>query len=243
MKPIEIFHESWHPLLPFLNQEPLITLNTQILPEIKYYPKKENIFNVFKLPLQHYKVVILGQDPYFSPNKAIGIAFAVPKIESIPPSLRIIKKELFNNKGVSFYKDIDDPTWKTLSHWSSQGVLLLNTALTVEAGKAGSHLEYWKQFIIKVIKYSSYNQGMIWLMWGKKAQSFIKYIHNPFIVKGYDEKTIKEIPANPNLNYILKASHPAAETYAGGKAGFYGSNHFKYTNEILSKTNKKEIQW
>lgn len=243
MSPTEIFHDSWHPLLPYLKQEPLTTLNTEILPNIKYYPSKDNIFNVYKLPLKHYNVVILGQDPYFSPNKATGNAFAVPSTENTPPSLRHIKKELMLTHNISFYYDIDKPEWKTLSHWSSQGILLLNTALTVEAGKPGSHLEYWETFIQKTIKYLSYNKGCIWLLWGRKAQKFAKYIKNSFKVSGYDRKTIKEIPADPNLNYILEAPHPAAEGYSGGKAGFYGCNHFYFTNIILEKTNRRKIQY
>lgn len=243
MKPIEIFHESWKPLIKFLNQDPLLTLNSEILPNITYYPRPENIFNVFKLPMSHYKVAILGQDPYPTPNKAIGTAFAVPETEGIPPSLRNIRTEIFNNKGVSFYKDMDDPTWKTLSHWSSQGVLLLNTALTVEAGKAGSHLDYWELFTSKVIKYLTYHQGLVWMLWGKKAQKFGKFIHNRYPVRGYDVNTIKEIPSDPQLNYILEAPHPAAEAYSGGKAGFYGSNHFIYTNEILENTKRNKVKW
>jgi len=102
----------------------------------------------------------------------------------------------------------------------------LNTALTVEAGKAGSHLDYWKEFIIKTIKYSSYSQGMIWLMWGKKAQSFIKYIYNPFTVGGYNEKTIKLININKYNVFDIDAF----------------SNPYKIFDYILSKNVQKSIE-
>jgi uracil-DNA glycosylase len=132
--------------------------------------------------------------PYPTPGKAIGTAFAVPQTESIPASLSNIRKELFNTRGISFYMDIDDTKWRNLSHWNNQGILLLNTALTVESGNAGSHLDYWRTFTEKVIKYISYHQGCVWLLWGKKAQSFGRYINKSMKVQGYDRSTIKHIP-------------------------------------------------
>lgn len=243
MNPKDRIHESWNPIISLLHQEPLTTLSEQILPNISYQPKEENIFKVFNNSVQSIKVVILGQEPYPTPGDAIGRAFAVSENTKIPASLRIIQKEIIDENQNYFNKD-EEPYWKTLQHWEDQGILLLNTALTVETGKAGSHLKYWEDFTKRVISFISSTNPCIWLLWGKKAEAFIPYIsHAPFRVKGYDLETIKSIPANDNWNYILTAPHPAAETYMGGNAGFYGCNHFIYTNEILRVLRKKEIDW
>lgn len=239
-------HESWNPVLGPLYQEPLVTLNNTILPNISYYPKREDIFNSFKRDMKNVKVVILGQDPYPTPETAIGYAFAVNENRNIPPSLRIIRQELDSSYedtdwGNSYLMGSSIPTWKTLQHWVNQDVLLLNTALTVESGKAGSHLKYWEVFTKQVISYISKNNPCIWLLWGKKSQEYKAYIHKPFMVKGYDRYNVKDIPAY-ETNYILEAPHPAAALY-GGKTTFIGCNHFYLTNEILKLNRKKQIQW
>lgn len=234
--------ESWKSITSLLYQEPLTILKEQILPNCSYQPKKENIFRVFQMPVNKIKVVILGQDPYPIPGNAIGRAFAVSENTKIPAILKIIQKELSDEIPLSIpYAGKD---WKTLEHWQDQGVFLLNTALTVETGRAGSHLKYWEEFTKIVISYISVTQPCIWLLWGKKAEKFIPYINqNPFFVKNYDKETIKSIPSNEDWNYILTAPHPAAEIYIGGKAGFYGCNHFIYTNEILKNLKKQTINW
>lgn len=254
MNPIEKIHTDWLPVINLLYQEPLVSLNENILPNISFQPKKENIFNVFQTPIKNIKVVILGQDPYPTPGDAIGRAFAVSENTKIPVSLRNIKQEIFNENRENFpYSDcvlmeqmdnkFNPDNWKTLEHWQEQGVFLLNTALTVETGKAGSHLKYWQEFTKRVISHISSTQPCIWLLWGKKAQEFIPYIKNPYIVKGYDNETIQNIPSNEDWNYILTAPHPAAEAYSGGKAGFFGCNHFMYTNRVLQNLKKAPIYW
>lgn len=237
-------HPSWNPIVGLLYQEPLVTLNNNILPNISYQPKKEDIFNVFSMPLDDVKVVILGQEPYPTPGDAIGYSFAVPEDRRIPASLRIIRQELYNELGEELNM-FPDSYWQPLEHWRRQGVLLLNTALTVETGKAGSHLKYWEQFTQRVIFHIATQNPCIWVLWGKKAEKFLPYITmNPFHVKGYDKETIKFLPASPDYNYILTAPHPAAEeSYSGDKAGFYGCNHFYFINEILSLLNKKLINF
>lgn len=241
MNPIEKIHTDWLPVINLLYQEPLVSLNENILPNISFQPKKENIFNVFQIPIKNIKVVILGQDPYPTPGDAIGRAFAVSENTKIPVSLRNISQEL-ENEGLKESHNFDNP-WKTLEHWQEQGVFLLNTALTVETGKAGSHLKYWQEFTKRVISHISLTQPCIWLLWGKKAQNFIPYIKNPYIVEGYDNETIQNIPSNEDWNYILTAPHPAAEAYSGGKAGFFGCNHFMYTNRVLQNLKKAPINW
>lgn len=229
---IKSIHNDWNPIIRFAYQEPLRKLNYDILPNISFQPKRENIFKVFELKPKDINVVILGQDPYPIPGDAIGLAF-VNGNNKIPRSLKIIYKELENES----YENYD------INKWFEQGVFLLNTALTVETGKAGSHLKYWDNFTKKVIEFISMENPTIWLLWGKHAQKYIKYIHNPIHMIGYDEDTINYVPIDKDKNYIFTSPHPAAELYSGGKAGFYGNNHFKYANKVLVKTKNKLINW
>lgn len=242
MIPTDLIHHSWNPIKGILNQDEMLRLNNEILPNSLYYPPKEQIFRVFQKPLSEIKVVILGQDPYPTPGNANGLAFAVNHNSKIPFSLEKIRQELIQEElSVSHYTSFN---WRTLEHWEQQGVFLLNTALTVESGKAGSHLKYWEYFIRNVIYYIAQNQPCIWLLWGKKAQSFaINMPQNKiFRVKGYNKETIEQIPANPYVNYILEAAHPAAEAYSNN-AGFLGCNHFHFVNKILERNSQKTINW
>lgn len=232
MNPMDKVDESWTPILhSFYQSKGLIELKRDILPHISFQPSREDIFNVFSMPLDSIKVVILGQDPYPTPGDAIGYCFATNDGRKIPRSLNIIKQELLE-EGLGTELQ-DSPEWQKLEHWTEQGVFLLNTALTVKTGTAGSHLKYWLEFTKSIITYISTHHHCIWVLWGKKAQSFIPYIRtNPFNVKGYDMETIEDIPKN-DYNYLLQAPHPAAELYSGGNAGFYGCNHFMFINKIL----------
>lgn len=248
MNPKDKIHSSWFPMMETLLNQPLIRdFNTQILPNISYQPKKEDIFNVFSMPLDDIKVVILGQDPYPTPGDATGFAFLKPNDRKTPKSLQIITKEIISSDSdnCSWYLDNGNKHVGLLSHkWSEQGVFLLNTALTVETSRAGSHLEYWKNFSAAVIWHIASNHPCIWMLWGAKAQWFQSCINmNPFNVKGYTKQTIEEIPINSDYNYILTAPHPAAEVYSGNKAGFYGCNHFYFVNKILEKQGKSTITW
>lgn len=226
-------HEDWLPIMNLLHQEPLKTLSETILPNISYQPKADNIFKVFEVPINSIKVVILGQDPFPTPNDAIGLSF-INGINKIPVSLKNIFKEIIDSEAS---KVINQYTWQ------EQGVFLLNTALTVETGKAGSHLKYWEDFTKRVINHISINQPCIWLLWGKKAEKFMPYIKDTFNASNYSKETIENIPVNSDWNYLLIAPHPAAEAYSGGTAGFFGCNHFYYTNKILSKLSKSIINW
>lgn len=235
---------SWNPILGSLYQDPLLKLRDEILPNIKFYPEKEDIFNAFQKPLKDIKIVILGQDPYFTPETAIGYAFAVNKKHSIPPSLRIIRKEI-ELEGLAKFsgeEDFLDEEWRTLQHWVNQGVFLLNTALTVEAGVAGSHVPYWTTFTKRVIQLISKENPCIWLLWGRKAQEFSLNICKPLLVRNYTEETIQDIPV-ADYNYILEASHPAASLYGGKNTDFIGCKHFLIANEILKANKKKIIVW
>ena len=248
---IENIDKSWYPVVSMLYQEPLETLRTSILPNISFQPLKEDIFRVFEMPVNKIKIVILGIEPSPIPGESIGLSYAMNPLCKLSNSLKAIGQEIYGKDGDDEYSvehsaEITplNPEWKTLNHWTKQGIFLLNTALTVETGNAGSHLKYWEEFTRRVISYISVKNPCIWLLWGAKAQKFIPYINScPFHVKGYTKTTIQDIPANEEWNYILTAPHPAAETYTGGKAGFYGCNHFLYANEILKKLKHTPINW
>ncbi|QCI24640.1 uracil-DNA glycosylase [Buchnera aphidicola (Muscaphis stroyani)] len=185
----------------------------------KIYPSSKEIFSSFILTkFKNIKVVILGQDPYFSKFQAHGLAFSVPKNSSIPPSLRNIFKELNNNfhKNHIFHHGC-------LESWSKQGVFLLNTILTVEEKKPKSHSKIgWDIFTNQVISMVNlHHKSLIFLLWGKCAQK-------------------KSILINSKYHYVLKSSHPSP---LSANRGFFGCNHFFKTNEILIKNRKKPINW
>ena len=244
---LDKIHESWNPIKGYLNQQPLLTLKEDILPECSFQPEKENIFRVFQMPVTDIKVVILGDGPYPTKGDAVGLAFVKPKDRSDPASLKNIKKEVLNSDadnvntivdtGDTFYKKVDMLSWK------DQGVFLLNTALTVEVGNAGSHLKYWKAFTESVVRFISYKKPCIWVLWGKKAQEYKHFIQSPLHVNGYDRSSIEEIPSTDYENYILQAPHPAAESYSGSKAGFFGCDHFFFINRILELKKLEKINW
>lgn len=183
------------------------------------YPDQKYIFNAFLLTnLNDIKVVILGQDPYFSQDQAHGLSFSVPKNSTIPPSLKNIYKELNSD-----FKKKHIFNHGCLQNWATQGVFLLNTILTVESGKPKSHSSIgWHIFTDKVISIiSSYRKSVVFLLWGKDAQK-------------------KRHLININNHYILKSPHPSP---LSAHRGFFGCKHFSLTNKILSDNKKKPIDW
>lgn len=182
------------------------------------FPKKENFFKALELtPLDKVKVVILGQDPYHEPNQAMGLAFSVPRGEKIPPSLRNIYKELESDL------NIPAPTHGDLTKWAEQGVLLLNTVLTVEKHKALSHHKIgWQIFTDRLIyEVCQLNQPIV------------------FILLGNEAKTKKEMIKNPN-HLIIESVHPSP---LSANRGFFGSKIFSKTNNYLIKNNLNPIDW
>jgi uracil-DNA glycosylase len=234
MNPLEIIHPSWNNIIhPAINNNPLLDeLKEKILPNISYQPEPKNIFRAFSLPMSSFKICIIGQDGYISKEKASGLSY-IAKDLSINPSQEVIYKEL-EKEG---FENHD------INKWFNQGVLLLNTALTVETGNPGSHLKYWEQFSEEVIKRFSKDNPCIWILWGKHAQNFQKFIYKPVDTNLYDMKDIYHIPIDPECNYVLKSAHPTSEIFVEGKAGFYGNNHFLKSNVLLKLFNKKEIEW
>lgn len=183
------------------------------------YPKKENIFNAFKLvPYEDIKIVIIGQDPYHGEGEAHGLAFSVQKGIKIPPSLKNIFKELKNE-----YEDFKIPTNGDLTSWANQGVLLINSTLTVEKDKANSHKKIgWNLFTNKVIEeINKKNTPVVFLLWGNFA-----------IQK-------KDLISN-NHHLILESVHPSP---LSASKGFFGNNHFKKSNEFLHSKGLLEINW
>jgi len=181
------------------------------------YPPGSLIFNAFSLtPVDKVKVVILGQDPYHNPGQAMGLSFSVPKGVPAPPSLKNIFKEIGTDLGIAMSGSPD------LTPWAEQGVLLLNTALTVEAGRANSHAVIgWARFTDAVIKYlSDTREGIVFLLWGNFARS---------------KKTL----IDASRHHVLEAAHPSP--LAGG--AFFGCRHFSKTNEILLSEGKSPINW
>lgn len=181
-------------------------------------PNQKDVFRAFKeVDYSNLKVVIIGQDPYHDGKSACGLAFAnsMDK-QGVSPSLKRILNET-PNKG--YFTD------KDLSSWTSQGVLLLNTALTVEKGKPGSHVDLWKNFTKNTItSISNSTSGLIFMLWGAHAQSYKSCI---------DE----------NLHYILEAEHPVAGAYQG--RSWQSNDCFDKANDILLKNNGVDfiINW
>ena len=181
------------------------------------YPKKENIFRALKLTdYNDVKVVILGQDPYHGENEANGLCFSVNKDVKIPPSLRNIFQEL--KEDLNIERDNTD-----LSDWAMQGILLLNTILTVEKDKPFSHKNLgWNYFTDNIInKINQKKESVIFVLWGNAAR----------------EK--KKLITNKN-HIIIESAHPSPLSYT---RGFKNSKPFSKINKILKEQNKKEIKW
>lgn len=183
------------------------------------YPPQQDVFNALKYtPLESVKVVILGQDPYHGPDQAHGLCFSVLPGVKTPPSLVNIYKEL-----AAYIDGFVIPQHGTLTSWAEQGVLLLNTVLTVEQGKAHSHAKWgWETFTDAVIDaVNHHQQGVVFLLWGSHAQK-----------KGRHIDTSK--------HHVLSAPHPSP---LSAHRGFLGCKHFSQTNQLLSSQNKSPINW
>ncbi len=183
------------------------------------YPPADEIFNAFHFtPLSQVKVVILGQDPYHNENQAHGLSFSVkPSQKEIPPSLVNIYKELQEDLGCYV------PNNGYLKKWADQGVLMLNTVLTVRAHQANSHQgKGWEQFTDAVIEaVNRQDRPIVYMLWGRPAQSKIPMLTNP-------------------NHLILKAPHPSP---LSAYRGFFGCRHFSQANDFLKKNGTVPIDW
>lgn len=183
------------------------------------YPPKELIFNAFNLcKPTNLKVIIIGQDPYHNVGEAMGLAFSVPSDVKTPPSLKNIFKELFDDLDC----DIFASRSSDLTSWANQGVLLLNTALTVEHNRPASHSKIgWQIFTAGVIRtINAKFDHCVFMLWGNHARALSSLI-------------------NPASHLVLEAAHPSPLA----RGAFFGSRHFSKCNEYLLFHNKKAIQW
>jgi uracil-DNA glycosylase len=186
------------------------------------YPAEDSVFAAFKkTPYEQVKVVILGQDPYHGPGQAHGLCFSVPKGIIPPPSLKNIYKELSTDLGLS------TPSHGCLNSWAEQGVLLLNTTLTVREGKPMSHYgQGWEVFTDAVIgKLKERGDPVIFVLWGKSAQNKCRQL------------TVYE---HPSRHKIFMAPHPSP---LSAHQGFLGCRHFSQINEQLLVLGKTPINW
>lgn len=183
----------------------------------KIYPAPKNIFNAFNLcPFESVRVVIIGQDPYHEPGQAHGLCFSVPDGITPPPSLVNIYKEIESDLGRP------SPTHGDLTYWAEQGVLLLNSTLTVAAHLAASHAGHgWEQFTDAVIRALANRDGLVYMLWGSYAQKKAEFV---------DE----------NRNLILKSVHPSP---LSAHRGFFGNHHFSRANEYIVAHGGKPIDW
>ena len=185
--------------------------------ELRIFPKEDLRYLAFDLcSFEDIKVCILGQDPYHQEGQAMGLCFSVPVDIKIPPSLVNIFKELYQDLGI---QKIDGD----LTSWAKQGVLLLNSSLSVRESCANSHSKLWKDFTDNAIKYiSDEREGIIFILWGTNAKSKKKFIDD-------------------NKHYILESNHPSP--LSANRGGFFGCKHFSKCNEILLRNNKTQIEW
>ena len=182
------------------------------------YPDMYDIFNALKYtPYHAVKVVLLGQDPYHGPNQAHGLCFSVKKGVALPPSLKNIFQELNQDIGCAI------PPHGELTKWAKQGVLLLNTVLTVRGGQANSHANQgWEILTDEIIKkINEKDEPVVFLLWGRNAQNKASLITNP-------------------KHLILKCSHPSP---LSAYNGFFGCRHFSKTNAYLIQNGLTPIDW
>ena len=183
------------------------------------YPPSDDIFNALHLtPLKEVKVLILGQDPYINEHEAHGLCFSVlPEQKKLPPSLQNIYKELHEDLGCEI------PNNGYLKKWAQQGVLLLNTVLTVRAHESNSHKgKGWENFTDAIIRaVNEQDRPIVYMLWGSHAQQKIPMLNNP-------------------KHLILKAPHPSP---LSAHRGFFGCRHFSQANEFLEKNGIEPIDW
>lgn len=216
------FNNSWDILLKDEFEKPYyLNLRKFLIGEYKtqtIYPHMNNIFNALKYTdYKDVKVVILGQDPYHQPNQAHGLCFSVQKGVKAPPSLQNMYKEIHAEYGYPI------PEHGELTYWAMQGVLMMNTVLTVRESQPNSHKGMgWEIFTDNVISLLNQRpEPMVFLLWGANARAKTKIITNP-------------------NHLVLQSAHPSP---LSAYNGFFGNGHFKKANEFLKSRGMTEIDW
>jgi len=220
---MNLFKNDWDTVLKDITDTKEF-YNTMVLAKQEYatktiFPPKENIFEALKLTsYQNTKVVIVGQDPYHGVGEAHGLSFSVKKGVRVPPSLQNIYKELKEDLGI-----IEPSTCGDLTKWAQEGVLLLNSILTVEKDKAGSHSNLgWEFFTDSIIKkLNEKEEPVVFILWGAFARSKKFYITNP-------------------NHFIIESTHPSPFS---ARNGFFGSKPFSRANEFLKNKGITPIDW
>ncbi|MCO6496705.1 MAG: uracil-DNA glycosylase [Chitinophagaceae bacterium] len=199
-------------------QELVTFIKSEISNGKTIYPPGKLFFNAFdQTPFDQVKVVLLGQDPYHNPGQAHGLCFSVPNGITPPPSLKNIFKELHDDLGIPI------PNHGNLTNWAKQGVLLLNTSLTVRRNEPASHSQIgWQQFTDATIRQiSEKKDSVVFILWGAHAKN-------------------KRILIDPHKHFILTASHPSPYSASNG---FFGCKHFSKTNNWLINHGKTPVDW
>ena len=216
--------KSWNEFFKEIqNEEFCETLNKFLNNEYEEhtcYPPRELLFNAFRLtPLNKVKVVIVGQDPYHEPGQAMGLSFSVPKGIKVPPSLINIYKEIAQEYNCEMNYSSGD-----LTYLAKQGVLLLNSILSVRAHQPLSHNnEEYRKFLASVLDLLDHQkQPIVFLLWGGPARKLKGYLHNP-------------------SHLILECIHPSP--LAANHGGWFGNNHFKSANKYLEDNGEAPIKW
>lgn len=220
---MELFHNDWDEVLKDVTNTKEF-YNTMVEAKKAYatttvFPPREHIFEALKLTsYENTKVVIVGQDPYHGVGEAHGLSFSVRKGVRVPPSLQNIYKELREDLGITEPANVGD-----LTKWANEGVLLLNSILTVEKDKAGSHSNLgWEFFTDNIIKKLNEKETpVVFILWGSFARSKKFYITNP-------------------KHHIVESTHPSPFS---ARNGFFGSKPFSRTNEFLKNDNLEPIDW
>lgn len=214
--------KNWYKILKDEFEKPyfknLLNFLTKEYSTCTVYPSMENIFYALNLvKFENIKVVIVGQDPYHEPNQAMGMSFSVQSSTKIPPSLANIFKEIESELNIKCLKNGD------LTRWAKQGVLLLNSVLTVKKGIANSHKNIgWETFTSKIISLiNEKKEPVIFVLWGANAKALKPLINSP-------------------QHFVLTSSHPSP---LSAYNGFFGCGHFSKINSILKQNNKMPIDW
>ena len=217
-------HKSWKDFFNYVAEKDYSEYLNHFL-NVEYsshtiYPPRDKMFNAFRLtPLDKVKVVIIGQDPYHEPNQAMGLSFSVPKGVKVPPSLVNIYKEIENEYEVPIDYSSGD-----LTYLAKQGVLLLNSILTVRAHQPLSHnIKEYHLFLEDVLtELDKQHRPMVFMLWGGPARKLKYYLNNP-------------------THLILECVHPSP--LAANRGGWFGNDHFKLCNEYLKNNKLEEISW